>query len=52
MMGTREPLRGGNEHDALTRGKRWHRWRAGVRGLVKRGFWKRVRKAWRKVEGE
>lgn len=52
MMGTREPMKGGNELDALTRAKRFLRWRAGVRSIVKRGFWKRVRKAWRKVEAD
>jgi hypothetical protein len=44
MMGHRARLRGGDEWDALTRGKRFHRWRAGVRSFIKRKFNKRQRK--------
>jgi hypothetical protein len=43
MMGHREQLRGGGEWDALTRSKRFHRWRAGVRSWIKRKFNKRQR---------
>jgi hypothetical protein len=41
----RIPLRGGDEHDALTRGKRFHIWRAGDRAKIKRRYNKRARKA-------
>jgi hypothetical protein len=44
MMGHRECLSGGDEWDALTRGKRFHRWRAGVRAWIKRKFNKRQRR--------
>jgi hypothetical protein len=40
-----EPLKSGDEYDALTRGgKRVHCWRAGQRKAVKRRFNKRVRR--------
>jgi hypothetical protein len=44
MMGTREKLRGGWEFDALTRGRRMSRWKAGKAARWKRQFWKRVRR--------
>jgi hypothetical protein len=44
MMGTREKLRGGWEYDALTRGRRMSRWKAGKAARWKRQFWKRVRR--------
>lgn len=45
MMGTRAPLIGGDEWDALTRrGKRVLRWQPGVRQWCKAKFWRRVRK--------
>lgn len=44
MMGTREPLRGGWEYDALTRGRRRTHWKAGKVARWKRQFWKRTRK--------
>ncbi len=47
MMGTREPLVGGDEYDYLTRGRRRIKKRAGKFRPVKRGFWQRVRKAYR-----
>lgn len=50
MMGTRVGLKSGDEWDALTRGKRFFRWRPGARALVKRRFWKRVRKGGKQVE--
>lgn len=44
MMGHREPMKGGDEYDALSkRAKRFHKWRAGVRAWIKRKFNKRVR---------
>jgi hypothetical protein len=43
MMGHRERC-GGDEWDALTRAKRFHRWRSGVRAWIKRRFNKRQRK--------
>jgi len=44
MMGHRERMISGDEYDALTRGKRWHKWRAGVRAWIKRKFNKRQRR--------
>jgi hypothetical protein len=45
MMGHREPMKSGDEYDALTRrGKRVHRWRPGQRRSVKRKFSKRIRR--------
>jgi hypothetical protein len=44
MMGRRDALRSGDEVDALLRCKRWHRWRAGMRKLVKRAVNKRARR--------
>jgi hypothetical protein len=38
------PLKSGDEHDALTRWKRFLNWRPGKRVLVKRQYNKRVRK--------
>jgi len=46
MLGHREPLKGGDEWDALTKGgKAVHRFKAGVRKLIKRRANKRARKA-------
>jgi hypothetical protein len=42
MMGTREKLRGAWEFDALTRGRRLSRWKAGRAARWKRQFWKRA----------
>ena len=44
MMGHREKLKSGDEFDALTKGKKFHRFRPGGRRSVKRRFNKRVRK--------
>ncbi len=44
MMGTRAKLVDGDEWDALTRGRKYHGWRAGMIRLIKRRFWKRQRK--------
>jgi hypothetical protein len=44
MMGHREKLTNGDEHDALTRAKRFYKWRPGSRQSVKRKFWKRIRR--------
>jgi hypothetical protein len=44
MMGHRERLVDGDEYDALTRGKHFHKWRAGDRAAIKRRFNKRVRR--------
>ena len=45
MMGHREPLKGGDEWDALTKGgRRVHSFKAGERKVIKRRFNKRVRK--------
>ena len=44
MMGHREALKGGDEYDALTRWKKFLRWKPRVRKLIKRQFWKRQRK--------
>jgi hypothetical protein len=44
MMGHREELKSGDEYDALTRGKRYHRFRAGTRQKIKRQFNKRQRR--------
>jgi hypothetical protein len=45
MMGHRARLSGGDEWDALTRGKRYHRWRCGERKWIKRKLSKRQRRA-------
>ena len=50
MMGTRADLKSGDEVDALTRSKRYYRWRPGVRAEIKRRFWKRARKEKRNVD--
>ena len=47
MMGTKEPLRGGDEYDVLTRWRRLVRGRRLAAQKVKRRFWKRIRKIWR-----
>lgn len=44
MMGTREPLKGGDEWDFLTKAKRYCRSRAGARRIIKAKFWRRTRK--------
>jgi hypothetical protein len=44
MMGHRERLVDGDEYDALTRAKRWRKWRPGVRAWIKRKFSKRARR--------
>jgi hypothetical protein len=45
MMGHRDALKGGDEWDGLTKGGRAvHRFRAGVRKLLKRRVNKRARK--------
>lgn len=44
MMGTRERLRGGDEWDYLTKGRRFFRKRPGKFAAVKARFWRRVRK--------
>ena len=50
MMGHREPLKGGDEYDALTKGgKRVHSFRPGQRKATKRKFWKRQRAAIRQA---
>ena len=46
-MGTRVPLKGGDEYDTLTKHRRYFRYRPGWAKDLKRKFWKRVRKAWR-----
>ncbi|GAB4438642.1 MAG: hypothetical protein Kow00120_06360 [Anaerolineae bacterium] len=38
------PMRGALEYDALTRWRRYLRWRAGERKAVKRGYWRRARR--------
>jgi hypothetical protein len=45
MMGHREPLRGGDEHDAFTRWRKVVAWRRGALRAVKRRFARRVRRA-------
>lgn len=47
MMGTREPLKGGDEYDYLTRARRYYNKRAGKFKPIKQGFWRRVRKIYR-----
>lgn len=44
MMGTKEPMIDGDEYDALTKARKFYRWRAGMIKKVKRQFWKRTRK--------
>jgi hypothetical protein len=43
------PMNCGDEVDALGKGKKFHKFRAGMRALVKRSYWKRARK---KLEAE
>jgi hypothetical protein len=38
------PMKTGDEHDALTRWRRFLNWRPGVRAAIKRGYNKRVRR--------
>jgi hypothetical protein len=38
------PMKGGDEYDALTRWKRFLRWRPGERKAIKRGYNKRARR--------
>jgi hypothetical protein len=47
MMGTRESLRGGHEHQCLTRWRRYLRKRPGRFTSAKAAFWRRTRKAYR-----
>lgn len=49
MMGHREPMKSGDEYDALTRAKRFYKWRPGMRAWVKRKFSKRLRREARSV---
>ena len=42
MMGSRG-VKGGDEHDALTRARRWYHWQAGTLRKIKRKFWRRKR---------
>ena len=44
MMGTRHPLKGGDEYDAFTGWRRFLKFRAGDRSRIKAKFWRRVRK--------
>lgn len=44
MMGHREPMVSGDEYDALTRWRRFLRWRSGERVRIKRSFNKRMRR--------
>jgi len=49
------PFINGDEQDALTHGKRFHRFQPGVRKRIKRRYWRRARKALKlkiKQEGE
>jgi len=41
---TGEPLKTGDEYDALTRFKRWANWRPGVRAAIKGAYNRRVRR--------
>jgi hypothetical protein len=44
-MSKRElPMKTSDEHDALTRWRRFLNWRPGVRASIKRGYNKRVRR--------
>lgn len=56
MMGKREiPLDSGDEHDALSPGRKMYHWKPGTIKLIKRRFNKRVRremKANRQFEDE
>lgn len=45
-----EPLKGGDEQDALTGWRHFLNWRAGERRAAKTSFWRRVRR--RPVEME
>lgn len=38
------PIKGGEEHDAFSRFRRYLRWKPGQIGKVKRGYQKRVRR--------
>ena len=44
MMGHKDKLKSGDEMDALTRAKRFHKFRTGVRKMLKRAVNKRMRK--------
>ena len=46
MMGHRERLKSGDEYDALTRWRRFLRFRSRVRKAIKRQVNKRARKMW------
>jgi hypothetical protein len=49
MMGTREILKGGGEYEALTRGgRRYVQLARGEVRRIKRQFWKRIRKTYRR----
>ena len=43
MMGTREQFKNGDEWDYLTKGRKYHKTRAGDVAKIKRSFWKRIR---------
>jgi len=43
-MRKRIPLKGGDEYDALTKARRFHRWRKGKLKAIKRAYNKRFRK--------
>ena len=43
-MKSEYPMATGDEYDALTRWRRFVRWRAGQRASIKRGFRRRVRR--------
>lgn len=44
MMERREPMKSGDEYDALTRWRKFLRWRAGERAKIKRLFRRRERR--------
>ena len=43
-MNKRIPMKGGDEYDALTKGRRFLRWKAGQVKKIKRAYNKRFRK--------
>lgn len=50
MMGHREPLKSGDEYDALTRWRRYLRFRPGQRKAMKRAVNRRNRKSGKKID--
>ena len=51
-MTKRIPLKGGDEYDALTKARRFYKWRTGKLKAIKRAYNKRFRKYNKEIKDE